>query len=127
MPRHDGVHDLKPLSLLEPASRVADVDSTGMETVDGDTLTFLVQTGSTVNAGFLAVVEEGDTLGGAYTPAAADDVIGDTVGDDADVVRRLGYTGKKKFARVALTITGATECAVVGVASQLFRTPEDDV
>ena len=35
-------------------------------------------------------------------------------------------TGKKKFARVALTITGATECGVIGVASELFRTPEAD-
>jgi hypothetical protein len=126
MPRHDGVHDLKVASLLEPVSRAADANSVGMETVDGATLTFLVQTGSLVNAGFLAVVEEGDTLGGAYTAADALDVIGDTVGDDVDTVRRLGYTGKKKFARVALTITGATECGVVGVASELFRTPEAD-
>ncbi len=126
MPRHDGVHDLKPESLLAPLSRNGDVNSVGKSTKDGDTLTFLVQTGGVVDGGLAAVVEEGDTLGGAYAPAAALDVIGDTVAGVVTEVYRLGYTGKKAFARVALTIPGVSEVGVVGVASELFATPEDD-
>ena len=127
MPTRDGVHDKRAASLLAPLSRNGNVNSVGQENVDGDKQTFLVQTGGVVNAGFLAVLEEGDTLGGAYTAVVADEVIGDTVSNDLNTTYRLGYVGQKAFARVALTIPGITECGVVGLIERLHQTPEVDV
>lgn len=126
MPRRDGVHGQAASSLLAPLSRNGDVNSVGLSVVDGDSLTFLVQVGGVVDAGFLAVVEEGDTLGGAYTVAGANDIIGDIVSDTIDTAFKLGYVGSKAFARVALTIPGVTQCGVVGFNGHLHQTPVAD-
>lgn len=126
MPRRDAVHGKRTSSLLEPLSRNGDVNSLGLAVVDGDSMAFLVHVGDAVDAGFLAVVEEGDTLGGAYTVAGANDINGDIVKNTADTVFKLGYVGNKAFARVALTIPGVTKCGVIGINGHLHITPEPD-
>ncbi len=126
MPMRDGIRGKIASSLLEPLSRNGDVNSVGLSVQEGDSLSFLVHVGDTVDAGFLAVIEEGDTLGGAYTVAGANDIIGDIVKNTADTVFKLGYVGNKAFARVALTIPGVTKCGVTGINGHLHRTAEAD-
>ena len=129
MSTRDGVHGLRAESLLAPADTVGVgvVDSAGMDTKEGESATILVHNGAVVNAGLTAVLQEGDTLGGAYTDVDALEVIGDTVDDTVDTVYRLGYTGTKRFVRARLTLTGDTDIGVVGLLGVLDRTPQADV
>ena len=46
-------------------------------------------------------LEEADTLGGAYTDVAADQMYGDTGVVAADANFKIGYTGYKQFVRLA--------------------------
>lgn len=125
----DGVHGIDAVSLLEPLSHVADADSLGLDTVENDSATILVNLGDTVDAGFEAALEESDdniTFAAIVDPTL--DVIGDTVptGGTVDTVFKLGYVGNKRYVRVALTIPGATKVGVVGIKGHLHRSPVDD-
>ena len=126
MPQRDLVHGMSVVSLLEPETPVVDDDTAGLDTRDGDSATILVHVGGTVDAGLLAALEDSDD-DITYAAADADDVIGDTVDNSADTVFRLGYVGKKRYVRAALTIPGATDIGVVGIVGHLHQTPEDDV
>ena len=126
----DGVHGIDAVSLLEPLSRVANVNSLGLDTVENDSATILINLGDTIDPGFAVVVEESDTFGSGYAPVAdaTIDLIGDTVpvGGTVDTVFKIGYVGDKRFVRVALTIPGATKVGVIGIKGHLHRTPVAD-
>ncbi len=126
MPRRDGIRDMQPFSLLEPETPVADDETAGLDTRGANAATILVHVGGTVDAGFLATLEDSDD-DITYAAVGADDVIGDTVDNSADTVFRLGYVGNKRYVRAALIIPGATDVGVVGLLTKLHRTPEADL
>lgn len=128
MSTRDGARGLRATSLLAPADAVGvgTVNSAGMDTKEGETATILVHNGAVVNAGQTAKLQEGDTLGGAYSDVDADEVIGDTVDDTVDTVFKLGYTGTRRFVRVQIDVTGDSDLGVVGLLGRLDRQAEPD-
>lgn len=122
----DGVSDLEVFSLLEPETPVADDETIGMDVRDAETATILIHVGGTVDAGFLATLEDSaDNV--TFAAVTADEVLGDTVANTADTVFKLGYVGNKRYVRAALIIPGATDVGVVGMLTRLHRTPVDAI
>ncbi len=111
----DLYNDYKPVlshySLLRAAAAPGDVgvDLVGFEGA------LVVVTAGVIATGTAPVytwgVRECDTLGGAYTVVAAEDLLGAAivfVPADANTAKRIGYIGKKQFIRVDLETVGGT-------------------
>lgn len=104
---------------LAPAVQAAAVQGPAIDTLGFDSLAFTVNTGAIVGAGDFGVkVQESDTTtGGDFTDAATDVV--DTNAPAtlaANSTYKLGYTGHKRYARLAMTKAGGTSIAAGGSA-----------
>jgi hypothetical protein len=99
---------------LAPAVQSAAVQGPAIDTLGFDSLAFTVNTGAIVSAGDFGVkVQESDTTtGGDFTDAAADVVDSNAPATlAANSTYKLGYTGHKRYARLALTKAGGTSIA----------------
>ena len=64
---------------------------------------------------YLPGLEESDTLGSGYTTVAAGDLDGEVTTLLLNTVRKIGYTGSKRYIRPTITIAGTTPSIAVGV------------
>lgn len=105
------------------------IDLQGFEAVE-----WFVMSGTVTDGVYVLSIQEGDDSG--LSDAAAPDaayVLGagtDFVAADDNVVKRIGYIGNKRYARVVITSTGVTSggafSAVAVVASPLHAPVSDD-
>lgn len=99
---------------LAPAVQSAAVQGPAIDTLGFDSIAFVVNTGAIVSAGdFGLKVQESDTTtGGDFTDADADVVETNAPATlAASSTYKLGYTGFKRYVRLAVTKAGGTSIA----------------
>ncbi len=104
---------------LAPAVATAAATGPAIDTRGFGSVAFVVSTGAIVGSGDFGVkLQESDTdQAGDFTDAAAAAVKSDAPATlAASAAYRLGYTGHKRFVRLALTRVGGTSIAVGAVA-----------
>lgn len=120
MTQKDLHNNIKILQAISPQSSSGDtpIVSTIIDTQGYNSAEFLILTGSIgdANATFTVLVEDGDTKVGADTlsdAAAVDDIyllgteaLASFQYDDDNEVRKIGYTGNKRYLRLTITPSG---------------------
>lgn len=97
---------------IAPAVRNANVNGTGVDLQGFNSAVAEISSGADVDGTHVPVLEEGDTLGGAYTVVAATDLQGAFSADlGANTVERVGYIGNKRFIRMQVNSGGVTGLA----------------
>lgn len=108
----DLLNNIKVLPSLPPAARTAAANGTGVDTTGFDAVGIVISAG-TITDGTSYVFEVQESSDNSTFTAVADaDLIGTeptlTASDD-NVVREVGYKGRQKFVRVAITsVAGVT-------------------
>ena len=113
---------------VAPQVATADVDGTGVDLQDYDSVAVLVTTGAITGAAGDAVVtleESDDDI--TYTAVSSDDIIGTTENLVANSASRFGYRGTKRYIRAAFALGGETNVAICAdiVGGDLKRDPID--
>lgn len=126
---------------LAPAVRTADVDGTGVDVSNAESVEIIYNVGAegvtlSTTDKIALELEESDSLSTGYTDVAAADMIGEesagvvkTLDDNAEApaVYRVGYIGTKKYVRPVLNYSGThgtgTPISVSVVASHLREAP----
>ena len=104
---------------LAPAVQSAAVQGPAIDTLGFDSIAFTVATGAIVGAGdFGLKLQESDTTtGGDFTDAAAEVVDTNAPATLAAAsAYKLGYTGFKRYVRLAVTKAGGTSIAAGAIA-----------
>lgn len=104
---------------LAPAVQSAAVQGPAIDTLGFDSIAFTVATGAIVSAGDFGVkIQESDTTtGGDFTDAAAEVVDTNAPATLAAAsAYKLGYTGFKRYVRLAVTKAGGTSIAAGAIA-----------
>lgn len=92
-----------------PKVHSADATGTGVDLQGFDSAVAVISTGADVAGTHAPELQEGDTLGGAYTTVAAADLQGAfSANIGADAVERVGYIGTKRFIRMFVATSGAS-------------------
>jgi hypothetical protein len=105
-------------SALSPAVQAASVDGLAIDTLNFNSLAFVVTTGAIASAGaFSAKLQESDASGSGFADVAAGQFDSNAPATLlADSTVKLGYRGFKRFARVVLTKAGGTSIAAGAIA-----------
>lgn len=102
---------------LAPAARTADVDGDGVDLAGFDAAVVAIHVGAWTDGTHTFEVQESDD-DSTYTAVADADLDGaEPVVDDAssdDSVVEIGYHGRSRYLRVAVTTSGTTSGAVYG-------------
>jgi hypothetical protein len=133
----DSYSNIQPVGAASAVKAVTDNTTTVsaiVDTVDADSLTFLVATGTLADADatFATTIEHGDDSGLSDAEAVpAAQLLGTTSGAsftfaDDGVVKKIGYVGSKRYVRVTVTPsanTGSAPIAIVPILGHLHRAP----
>lgn len=110
----DYMHDFGYTISLSPAVRTADENGASIDLKDAVGATAIICTGTLTDGTHTFELQESDD-NSTFTAVAASDLIGSeptaTAGatpSDDDTVWKVGYTGGKRYLRVAVTVAGAT-------------------
>lgn len=119
-------HQVKAAVALDSQTISTDTTTNGnvIDTLDFESLEFLVLSGAITDGTYTLLLEESDevTFGGEETAVPADQILGDTVdfvAADDDAVRRIGSIGKKRFQRLSIVSTGTTSGGVFAALAVL--------
>lgn len=112
---------------IPPAALAADTNGASIDTVDYNSLEYVIHVGTAfVGGGFDVTLEESDTgaFGGEETAVPADEILGAlpsiAIGD-ANQTFRVGSIGKKRYQRIVLTETGTITAGIIGVTAVLGK------
>jgi len=120
--QRDGYNNVYTLQVVDPDEYAADLDSDAVDMRDFDGLAFAVMVGDTKDAGFAVALEDSpDNI--AWTAVAAANLQGPTAALATDTMSMYGYTGDKRYVRVALTVPGATEVGVLAIKTIPHKAP----
>lgn len=109
-------NNLSVATSLSPAARTASANGTGVDLQGYEGALVVVQTGAITDGTHAIEVQESDD-NITYAPVADADLQGTepAIGaTDDDKVYEIGYLGKKRYIRVAVTVSGATSGGVYG-------------
>lgn len=111
--------------LQEPDTLAVNTDTASIDLRERDSAMIAVLIGTTKNAGFAVAMEESDDDGvlDPFAAVAAGDLQGPDVALAASTMSVYGYKGHKRYIRMAMTIPGNTEVAVVALAGHPVRAP----
>ena len=96
-----------------------EVDTQGFGAV-----TLAIQSATITDGVYTPLIEETDTTGTGYTTVAALDLTVTPasiafIATDDNVVKKIGYTGSKRFIRLSLVSTGVTTGGAIGALAIL--------
>lgn len=118
----DTYHDNKVVQALAPAVASAAGNGLTIDTIDHDSVLFVINTGAIVGAGDfgLKIQESETTTSGDFTDVAAADQLGTLPATlEANTAYRIGYIRSnwgKRYVRLALSKAGGTSIAVGATA-----------
>lgn len=109
--------NVKAVPAIVPAVKTAAGDGSTVDVQGFGSLLFVINTGAIAGDGDFGVKVQDSANGSDWADAAAVDVQG-TIPDtlDATSAYRVGYTGSKRYVRLALTKEGGTSIALGAVA-----------
>lgn len=114
MASYDQKTELKTQPALNPSAIASNTTTVGtaVNTLTFEAVTFSIQSGTITDGVYTPVVEDSsDNV--TYAPVADDFLIGTEaeaafVAADDNVCKRIGYVGKKQYARLSIVSTGVT-------------------
>lgn len=113
----DAVSNVKAVPAIVPAVKSAAGDGSTIDVQGFGSLLFVVNTGAIAGDGDFGVKVQDSANGSDWADAAAVDVQGTVPATlAATSAYRVGYTGSKRYARLALTKEGGTSIALGAVA-----------
>ena len=113
----DAVSNVKAVPAIVPAVKSAAGDGSTIDVQGFGSLLFVVNTGAIAGDGDFGVKVQESANGSDWADAAAVDVQGTIPATlAATSAYRVGYTGSKRYARLALTKEGGTSIALGAVA-----------
>jgi len=125
----ENASELKFMNALDIQTISTDTTTDGdvIDTQGYDSLTFVFQTGTVTDGDYLPLIEESDvvTFGGEESAVADADLTvteaaaGFTADTDDNQISKIGYTGAKRFVRLAIVSTNTSSGAVVGAIAVL--------
>ncbi|ABN75396.1 hypothetical protein [Cereibacter sphaeroides] len=113
----DMYSNIKAVAALAPAIQSAAANGATIDLLGVSAAAFVVNTGAIVSSGDFGVKLQESDDGTSWGDVAAGSVKSDAPATlEASKSYRLGYTGHKRYARVALTKAGGTSIAAGAVA-----------
>lgn len=115
MASREQVSNLRLLPARNAAAITTNTTTNGIEidTQGFSSLTFAIQSATITDGNYAILIEETDTTGSGYaTVAAADLTVAVAsvafIATDDNVVKKIGYTGARRFVRLSFVSTGVT-------------------
>lgn len=110
----DLFNNITPVQVLAPVAARTDNTAAVGTVVDGlgyESVTYVINIGANTDtdATFAALLEESDASGSGFTAVADADLLGTealagfTAADDDNKMRKLGYSGTKRYTRLTIT------------------------
>lgn len=113
----DSVSNVKAVPAIVPAVKTAAGDGSTVDVQGFGSLLFVINTGAIAGDGDFGVKVQDSANGSDWADAAAVDVQGTIPATlAATSAYRVGYTGSKRYVRLALTKEGGTSIALGAVA-----------
>lgn len=120
MAKRDLVNNVDVVESLAPASRTATANGTGVDLRDFNSATVIIELGAAggTSPSFTFEVQESDD-DSTYTAVADADLLGDDepVATEAAAPVKIGYSGTKRYLRVAITAVSGTSPTLLCAAS----------
>lgn len=117
--RNDAISNIAVVSALSPAVQAASINGAAIDRKGYGGVAIIVSTGAIASAGDFGVkLQHSDTsTSGDFVDAPAADVKSNAPATlDADSAYKLGYIGKKRFVRLAVSKAGGTSIAAGAAA-----------
>jgi len=99
-----------------------DTNGDAIDTAGFESLEFIISSATITDGAYVIKVQESDTTtSGDFTDCAAESVLGSAsfAATDDNAVKRIGYIGKKRYARIVIDQTGATTGGVFSAVAVL--------